>query len=63
MNERLTVIMNPFELLVYGARLLWWYLELGVHAFLAKWYESQLKYLDKRIAQLERELADDLEQR
>ncbi len=52
------MINTPFELLVFGARMLWWYIQLGYHAFLVKWYESQVKYLDKRIAKLQRELAD-----
>lgn len=52
------MIISPFELPAFGSRLLWWYIQLGVHAFLAKWYESQVKYLDKRIAKLQRDLAN-----
>ena len=48
----------PFELLVFGSRLLWLYIQRGVFTFQVMWYESQIKYIDKRIAQLERELAD-----
>lgn len=49
----------PFELLVFGLRHVWLYIQRGILIFQGKWYESQIKYLDKRIAQLERELADE----
>ena len=46
----------PFELLVFGSRLLRLYIQHGVLTFQVMWYESQIKYLDKRIAKLERDL-------
>jgi len=52
------MIMDPFELLISVSKLLWWHIQLGLHTFRVKWYESEVKYLDKRIAELERELAD-----
>ncbi|MGC2029245.1 MAG: hypothetical protein WA642_04455 [Steroidobacteraceae bacterium] len=48
----------PLELLVIGICRLWLYIQRGVLTFQVKWYESEIKYIDKRIAQLERELAD-----
>ena len=45
----------------------WWltsYLQLGClcvqfgfHSFMERWYESEIRYLDKRIAKLEQELS------
>jgi hypothetical protein len=50
------VITIPFELLVFGVRLLWLYFQHGVLTFQLMWYESEIKYVDEQIAKLERDL-------
>jgi len=53
---RTPVTVIPFELLQFGLRLLWLYIQHGVLTLQVMWYESEIKYLDKRIAELERDL-------
>lgn len=36
----------------------WLYIKHAVLTFQVKWYESEVQYIDRRIAKLERELAD-----
>lgn len=47
-----------FDWLILCLQRAWLYAEYTFHTFMVMWYESEIKYLDKRIARLERELAD-----
>lgn len=37
---------------------LWLYMERGILTFQTKWLASEIKYIDKRIAELEKDLKD-----
>ena len=47
------------ELLMLYLQRLWLYAELGILKLRAMWYASEIEYLDRRIAEVERELAED----
>jgi hypothetical protein len=49
---------EPLECLLSYLQLGCLYIKHAVLAFQVKWYQSEVNYLDKRIAKLERELAE-----
>ncbi len=49
---------DALEWLFYYLQLAWLYIKHGLLTFQVMWYESEIAYLDKRIAKIERELAD-----
>jgi hypothetical protein len=49
---------EPPEWLLSFLQLAWLYIKHGVLTFQLKWYESEILYIDKRIAKMERELVE-----
>lgn len=45
------------EWLTSYLRLASWWVKYGFHSFMVLWYQSEIQYIDRRLAKIRRELA------